>query len=190
MNPFILSDLLLWVVVVVQSIFIIMLLNKTTKFLSRLLLVSGIQIDSKLKIGDIAPLSRGTTHNNEKINLSKMIPGDINFLLFVKESCSICSDVITNIMPILDKLEEPFKLTIIQIGNFDEEKTDFFNSFNNINYIKSDNMIRDFEITKAPTIIIYDKDKIIKSIDIIYDVHQLKDVLLTKTKRPLKKIVS
>lgn len=39
-------------------------------------------------------------------------------------------------------------------------------------------MVKDFEITKAPTIVIYDEDRLIRRMEVLTDTQQLEEILV------------
>lgn len=166
LNFNLISHVLLWGFIIVQSFVIFLLTKLIVQFLNRFRL-EGNKIISK---GSKAPLFR---EKDTKGNLVRMSDFEKKWtlLVFVKDSCSICKEIIPLLPDIKQQSARP--LRILAVTSEEGEKTIDNKLDESISLIRSNDIINNYEIQEVPTYIVVDFQGLI--ID-IYQQNRISDL--------------
>lgn len=161
MNDFLsLSVVILWVIVIIQTICIYFLVKFVSTFLNRFRTTGNNLVEETLGVGDKAPLFREYDYIKEEQVAVIDNRGKYTMLMFASKDCLICHELLPKITNFLTK----YDLRIIVLSQ--EELLENINT--EISYIKSSNLFEAFNISSVPTMILLDTNNhivLIKHID-------------------------
>ncbi|MED5247479.1 peroxiredoxin family protein [Priestia sp. LL-8] len=153
-NLNLISHVLLWGFIIIQSFVIFLLTKLIVQFLNRFRL-EGSKIISK---GNKAPLFRETDTKGNLIRMSNF-EKSWTLLVFIKDSCSVCKEAIPLLSDIKKNSARP--LRILAIAPEEGESTIDNELDATINLIRSNDIINNYEVEEIPTYIIVDFNGVI-----------------------------
>jgi hypothetical protein len=165
------SVLLLWILVIIQLGITFML----TKLISAFLNSSGVKNLPKLEIGSKAPLFREFDQNGNIITLEN---NKVTLLLFIKDTCNNCKNILNNINKIKN-----INIEIILISGL-ADNWDLTQLPKDIPLIQSSIVMRNYLIERVPTAVLIDEFGFIKVNKFIEGIEDLKSEILLYTNQP------
>lgn len=169
-NTLMYSNLLLWIFMILQTIFIFLLTKSITQFLNRFQLEKA---NSKLvAAGTRAPLFRELTDDGKWVKLS-----DFNqkytIIFFAKDTCNICKTTLSTLNNIILSLPTSLRMIIVAPEEFTDNNLSY--PINDNTYlIRSESIIANYEVTEVPMIFLIDPNGIITKIYTNEDLEILK----------------
>lgn len=151
------SNILLWLFMILQTVFIYLLTKSIVQFLNRFKLEKA---NTKLAtVGAKAPLFRELSDNGEIIKLS-----DFNqkytILFFAKDTCNVCKTTLVTLNKINLSLPVPLRMIIVAPEQVEEKKLSYpLNDYTTL--VRSDSIIANYEVYEVPAIILIDPNGII-----------------------------
>lgn len=174
----IISQIALWILVIVQIMLMISFMKMVGEFLARFRVANNKIEELTLSVGQNAPLFREKDHLNRIIRLADH-PTEYTLLVFAKTSCSVCHEVLKK----LSIYEHNERVRVI-VNFSDKASTNNSHENTNISYVYSVDLVESYFIKKVPSIILINKDNIIEGIYNISTFDKLKvDIQNNKLKR-------
>lgn len=149
------SNMALWIVVILQTLFIILLTKSIKHFLNNL----RLNENNKAKDEKMAPLFREIDIKGNIIKL-KDSKFPTNLLFFGSDTCNICKETLVEI-----KSKVPNYIRTIVIAN-EQPPNDYLSSLieeSNIVLIRSDALFVNYNINETPTLFLIDSRGVIQS---------------------------
>lgn len=173
MNNFLLlSNVLLWVFFVIQSIFMMLLTKALVDFLNRFR-IKGAQVENQtLKIGERAPIFRSKNQLNQIVKISDFL-NKHKIIIFSSNNCGICKEI-AEFYNKLSDYNEYFEFFVIQ-GKVDEVSIKEVPNF--LHLIYSNDIPKNYMVQTVPTVFTLDKNNMIVSIDTVLSFEHLITVI-------------
>ncbi|TRY23344.1 redoxin domain-containing protein [Brevibacillus sp. LEMMJ03] len=173
MNNFlIISNIALWVIVIVQLMIIYFFSKILIEFLNRFRLSGKRLEEATLAVGDKAPLFRERDQVGKVVNLSDNF-GKKAVILFLSETCDSCKDIFSNLSII--QLKNPNQKIYVIVSNYSKGKQ--YDIPDQISLIRSDNIVKQYLIKTVPTMVIVDEQGYISYADAVNSHEQIIAVL-------------
>lgn len=154
-NSLMYSNILLWVFMILQTVFIYLLTKSIVEFLNRFKLEKA---NTKLvTVGAKAPLFRELTENGEIIKLSDFNQRN-TILFFAKATCNVCKTTLITLNNVISSSPVPMRLIIVT-SESEEFDVNYHNDYTSL--VRSDSIIANYDVYDVPTIIIIDPNGII-----------------------------
>ncbi len=150
------SNYLLWVVLIIQTLFIFYLTKLIVNFLNRFRLVGNSIQEIRLEVGQEAPLFRSKNHLGEVVKL-KDGSQRYTLLIFGSKSCSSCSEVIKNVSSQINNRN----LRVFIIYNSDSVNEEVHPT-EKVHHIYSSDIFENYYVSKVPHIFLIDPSGMIK----------------------------
>ncbi|HDR7431365.1 TPA: redoxin domain-containing protein [Bacillus toyonensis] len=150
---YIVSNVLLWIILLIQLAFMIILTKLIINFLNRFGVESSINLKKRtLNVGENSPYFKGKNQNGELVSLSKLLHSR-TLLIFANPDCPSCYDIINNI----SNLREA-NLNVIVIS---------YEKFNNntieqlpwVHFIEDNTIAQDYLITESPYMVLINEKR-------------------------------
>lgn len=180
----ILSNILLWVIVIIQLMFMLQQTKKISNFLSRFRMLNGrIQPKKFVKVGVKSPVVKTKDHRNNQITINHESDQE-TLLLFTKASCSVCEGILENLNKFLTINN---KMRVLIISENSDTLIQLYQDHPDIHIIYDRNLIQYFEVEVVPYLVIIKKDGIVMKLEKLNGINDLlkhtKDYLNTNTYR-------
>lgn len=176
-NTLLYSNIILWIVVIVQTLFIFLLTKSITHFLNNLRIEKTNS--NLLTVGKKAPLFKEVDEKGSLIKLSDF-NDSFTLLFFADDVCNICKETFALIK---NKIPDSMRLVIIADENPGIESLSTLVSENNMSLIRSNDIPINYQINEVPTLFLLDKYHVIKEIYSHNEVQELiKDLALQNHK--------
>ncbi|ARU60698.1 hypothetical protein CBW65_06070 [Tumebacillus avium] len=161
------SNIALWVVVIVQCIIIYFLARMTAEFMNRFR-ITGQQIENAtLKVGEKAPSFREQNQDGDMIRLAEPNTA-YTLLMFVSGTCSICDAI----LPKLHELQKVYDLRTITVS---KASLSFDKPLNPAtHHVKSDELFQSYMVQAVPTVFLIHSSGHIEAIETVTSFEQLK----------------
>lgn len=127
----IISQIALWLIVIIQLILMISFMKMVSEFLARFRVANNKIEELTLSVGQNAPLFREKDHLNRIIRLVDH-PTEYTVLIFAKTSCSVCHEVLNK----LSIYEDNERVRVI-VNFSDKASTNNSHKNTNISYVHS-----------------------------------------------------
>ncbi|MCM3561169.1 peroxiredoxin family protein [Brevibacillus borstelensis] len=164
MNSLAISNVLLWVVVFVQSIILLFFIRLVVQFLNRFR-ISDKQVEmASLSIGGSAPFFREKNQQGDIVELNDQ-QAEQTLLLFTNDHCGTCKAVISELQHARNQYPH---VRIIVVANpiYYEKGMEIPEG---IHLIRSEEIMQKYQIHIVPTAILVDENRMIR------DIKQVKD---------------
>lgn len=158
--------MLLWIVVIVQTVVIVLLAKLVAQFIQRFRTAAG-KLEEGLNYGDRAPLFRAKDQRGEPVLLRES-QGKPTLLFFGKQTCDTCHEI----APQLGQLQRKHGLRIIAITGQETAGTPL-NIPDGIPLIRSDEIRENFKVSKMPTVVLVDSDGVVLFAESVTNLLQL-----------------
>jgi AhpC/TSA family len=149
------SDIALWIVVILQTILIFFLTKLVVQFLNRFRVSNHGLESNELVIGMDAPLFRVKNHKDKTVTLEDP-RNDYNVLVFVKEGCSTCSNFLEKLTPYLKN----YNVFIISSEVYTNKQ---YAHYQNVHYIEDNNLLESYFVNRVPFGVLVDQQLKINS---------------------------
>lgn len=160
------SMIILWIFVLGLSVLVFVMLKQTRDFLSRLTLVEGMEMQSSLHIGDLAPGYTGLNHMNEKVKVGEN--NKKSLLLFTNNNCGVCQEII-NKMGYFNTLGSLQNYQFYIISGESKSLDTPLANLDYVHFVADSKPFTTFEITHVPTIFLLDEQRTIEFKQILSD---------------------
>lgn len=162
------SNIILWVVVIIQTLFIFLLTKSITHFLKNLRIEKTNS--NLLAAGKKAPLFKETDNEGNLVKLSDF-NNSFTLLFFADDICNMCKETF-----ILIKNKIPPSIRVIVIADENPELENLSNlvTHKNMYLIRSNDLSVNYQIKEVPTLFLLDKEGMIKK---IYDNNEIQDLI-------------
>lgn len=173
MNWIVISQVSLWILMIIQLIFMYLLMKTIGQFLYRFRLsANGIE-EQKLQIGEPSPLFRAKNQNGEIVRLADH-KESMTLLVFASNTCSLCHQVVEHKLP---SIVTPYDIRVLIISK------DLFlpeNELNipNVHVIESQEIFENYFVEITPYIILVNSENIIEGIFNNNNLSSLSEVLM------------
>lgn len=147
MNWNILSQTLLWVIVICQFFIIFYLTRILSQFLTRFRTTGQKVEEMSLQVGASAPLFRAKDSGGNMVRIYDYLGREV-LLLFSNPSCSTCE----NLLQKVSSLDVP--TFIISSEKYSEERIKLYPQFI---FLNDPNLMENYYIQKVPTLVVVDQ---------------------------------
>jgi thioredoxin-related protein len=169
-NFYTLSHILLWIFIILQTLIIAFLTKLIVRFLNQFRL-EGNKFIAK---GKVAPLFRDIDINGNQVRLSDS-EDKFTLLVFIKDSCSICKKILPKISVLNSSSMIPLRTILIAPEEVDVEKV-YYQDFDNKQiFIRSNDILKIYNIEEVPNLILIDSKGFIVD---IYQYENLSELFL------------
>jgi thioredoxin-related protein len=148
MSGIYLSNFVLWCIVILQIIFLCSLTKLVAEFIKKFRISNGKPEFVELKIGEKVPLFREKDQLKREVVLSKDSE-EYKLLIFAQKDCIYCKEIISNLKEFKEKF--PLELIVISEEKLSDELYD-----QNIHFLVSKMLFKDYKIRTTPTIMLLD----------------------------------
>ncbi|MEJ8548724.1 hypothetical protein [Brevibacillus borstelensis] len=158
-NGLVISNLLLWVVVFVQTIILFFFIRLVVQFLNRFRVNDKQVTAATLTIGEKAPVFREKDQHGEVVQATEDVEKQ-TFMLFTNDTCGTCKAIIPELPHILQDYPD---VRVIVVSNpiYYEKGLEVPSA---IHLVRSNDLINKFLIQIVPTAVLIDHDGIIRAI--------------------------
>ncbi len=166
------SNIGLWIFVAVQLVVIFMLTKLITQFLNRFR-TDGSQVGQlTLKAGMKAPLFREEDQHGTMVKLAEH-QGEHSLLLFTKQGCSICQELITH-LPHVQQAHPNLRLLVIS-GESEEETQKQVPA--GVHHLRSRFVMSNYHIEKVPAAVLINPEGQILANETLSNANQLLNII-------------
>ncbi|WP_289141166.1 redoxin domain-containing protein [uncultured Brevibacillus sp.] len=158
-NGLMISNLLLWIALFIQSLILLFFIRLVVKFLNRFR-ISNMQVEAAiLKIGEKAPYFREKDQNGKVIQVTQHL-GKHTLLLFTNDTCGTCKVIIPDLPYVSSNSPD---VTVIVVSNpiFYEKGLEMPTG---ISLIRSEDIMSKYYIQAVPTAVLIDNGGTIRAI--------------------------
>ncbi|TCP57655.1 peroxiredoxin [Tumebacillus sp. BK434] len=171
------SNAILWVFMIIQLAILVTFAKLVAKFLNRFHLSGRQAAMLSLQTGEKAPLFREKDQNNNMIKLSDY-DGNKTLLIFKSDSCPVCKDLLDQ----LPALKEAAASTRIIVVAAEGDNVTHQDSANGIHFVRSNEVISNYFITKFPTVLVINEYGTILNIESVGHYEQVEQMLFGRTR--------
>ncbi|MNO12391.1 hypothetical protein D3C76_20010 [compost metagenome] len=167
MDTYLISNIGLWIAVLIELVFILLLSRTLVAFINKFQKsIPSNNEQAKVKVGDHLPIFKGKDQQNNVID-SLQMPSVITKLLFLSDTCGTCIET----QKYLEDLTSFEDLLVIKSGSDKDVRTD--DKQYNYKIVRSSTIMENFGIERVPTIITLDANGIVQKIGEIPDINTL-----------------
>lgn len=159
-NFLLISNILLWTVVIVLIVFMYLLTKLVVDFLNKFRLSNQTVQKNELGAGQVAPIFRETDRQGNVVVLSENM-GKNTYILFTSHTCGICKTIIPQIQT--EEMNLGGSRFIIVSDNYDST----IKEPKNVNWIISNGLMKAYFIEMVPTLVTVNQKGTVTSIDAI-----------------------
>ena len=152
------SIIILWIIIIFQSVLIFYSTKFVAQFLQTFRLSGNQAISEDLIVGEEVPLFREKDQLKREIELVSN-KGKYTLLLFAGAQCGYCKEILSN----LSDIQEQFDLRVIVISR---ENLNEYHS-KELSFIHSDHLFKSYRIQMVPTMMLIDnKNHLVTYLDV------------------------
>ncbi|NRR24371.1 redoxin domain-containing protein [Brevibacillus sp. MS2.2] len=181
-NTWVLSNIFLWVIVLVQSLVIFFLAKYVVEFLNRFRLVKYNIEDIGIKPGEKAPFFRTKDTQGNLVKLTNN-NGRATLLCFVSDSCDSCITLLKDFHLLVDRFNGRVKVITVIKTTANENLLPSATYASTV--VKTDELFFSYNIQKTPTLVLIDNDFSVLAVEIVTDVQLAYEMLEQKLELPL-----
>lgn len=167
-NTLLYSNIVLWGVVIVQTLFIFLLTKSITHFLNNFRMEKTSS--NSLTVGQKAPLFKEVDERGQLIKLSDF-NNSFTLLFFADDLCNMCKETFSLIK---GKIPQSTRVLIIADENPKIETLSTLINESNMFLIRSNDISINYQIKEVPTLFLLDTDGMIKK---IYDNNEIQKLI-------------
>ena len=181
-NALIISNILLWVIVVIMALVIFALVRQIGVLYERVAPAGALMMNRKLQVGADAPLVSATDFNGNNLSFGGAPEdGKSKLLFFVSPTCPVCK----TLLPVVKSASRSEKawLNIIIASDGDEEEHRSFikdQSLESFTYVSSELLGISYGISKLPYAVLIDEKGMIASMGIVNSREHLESLFESK----------
>lgn len=132
-----LSSVLLWIVVIVQSVIIYALLRQVGVLFERVAPAGALAMNQKLKVGQVAPEMTLQTLDNQLINIAGLERQKSQLLFFMSPDCPVCKSLLPALRAAAKDESHWIEVILASDGNTVDHKQ----------------FVKDYKLTKMPYVV-------------------------------------
>ena len=173
------SQILLWIIVILQGIFLLALARQIGILHQRYATGGARIMNVGLKIGESAPVLDAEDIHDNRVTLGAE-RGKRTLLFFISTGCSVCATLLPHLNRLVHSEADNLEIKLIAFGNSPEAGKNYASEHSLLNghmpFIISDDLAFRYEVTLAPYGILVDKTGIIRAKGLInsyFDVESL-----------------
>lgn len=181
-NIWVISNIFLWIIVLVQSLVIFFLTKYVVEFLNRFRLVKYNIEDIGIKPGEKAPFFRTRDIQGNLVKLTNN-NGRATLLCFVSDSCDSCITLLKDFNLLVDRFNSRVKIITVVKASAEEKLLPSTTYASTV--VKTDELFFSYNIQKTPTFVLIDNDFRVLAVEIVTDMDQAYEMLEQKLQLPL-----
>lgn len=173
------SHILLWLLVIVEGIFILALARQIGILHERIGSTGARTINAGPKIGELAPALDIQDINNQTVVLGNK-HGMLTLLLFVSPGCSTCAALLPQVKRLARDEKDTLKVVLLSFATSLEASQKYVKEHKldkSIPFVVSDDLALSYQVTLAPYGIVIDRQGIVRAKGIVNNYSHIESLL-------------
>ncbi|OMF60469.1 hypothetical protein MKY66_02260 [Paenibacillus sp. FSL R5-0766] len=171
---FIISNISLWIIVLIQLVFMYLLTKSMVSFINKFQETAPVDSTAvDVILGEQVPVFKGKDQRGNIFDSLKIQNSSITKLLFLSDECGTCNEVLDR----LSNIPDPNKYLVIKRDINKDIPLTLSDKEQRHPIIRSTKVMNIFGVKKVPLFITLDKNGVIQGIDELKDANNLDNLL-------------